>query len=255
MNQPATPLSIVLIVKDAERSLQRCLASTLGFDDVVVLDTGSSDASLEIARGFSHVRVFQDEFVDFSSARNRAAQHARHEWICPLDADECFSEELAGSLRAFRPRDERTVYAFLRQNWFLGRKLHGRQGAGFSRRVYHRQQVRFEGAVHERLVLLDGGTPQAQRLAGVLEHDPFADVGHLFRKQWFYAQPELFGLHRGRHPAVALLRAFWRFLRTLVFDRGFQAGWPGVVLAAAESYGVFLKYTWAYYSARQEPRQ
>ncbi len=247
----AQPVSIVLIVKDAMRTLAACLDSTREFEDVVVLDTGSTDGSLELARSYPHVRVFEGPFGDFADARNRAAELAAHDWICPLDADERFAPELIRALRSFQPVAQDDVYTFLRRNWFLGRRLRSRLGRDWSRRVYHRRAVRFDGKVHERLLRLDGSRPGDHRLPGWIEHEPYADVGHVFAKRHFYARPELFGAGRGRHPFLAALRAGWRFWRILLIDGALIDGWRGYLLARAMAHGVFLKYVWAYYAARE----
>lgn len=246
-NSPrSVPISIVLIARNAERTLEACLASTASFDDVLLMDTGSTDATLEIAARHPHVRVVQQAFEDFSANRNAAAQLARHDWICPLDADEWFHPMLATQLKSFAPDHDAQVHAFWRFNWFLGRRLRSKLGREWIRRVYHRQHVHFVGAVHERLRLIDGGgAPSASKLSGHVGHDPYASVGHLFEKRWTYAQPDL-RKTKAAHPAIATLRAFWRFVRAWIFAAGFIDGWRGFVMASAEAYGVFLKYVWGY---------
>ena len=242
----STPVSVVLIARNAERTLARCLASTVGFDDVVMVDTGSTDATLAIAARYPHVRVLHETFEDFSANRNAAAACARHDWVCPLDTDEWFDPVLAAQLQAFNPASDRQVHAFWRYNWFLGRRLRSKLGREWIRRVYHRQQVQFVGAVHERLVRIDGGArPAVARLPGHVGHDPYASVGHLFEKRWTYARPDLRKV-KAAHPAVASLRALWRFLRGWLMAGGFIDGWRGFVLASADASGVFLKYVWGY---------
>jgi len=242
----SAPVSIVLIVRNAERTLARCLASTTGFDDVVMVDTGSTDATLSIAAQHPHVRVLHEAFEDFSANRNAAAAHARYDWVCPLDGDEWFDPVLAAQLNAFSPTSNRQVHAFWRYNWFLGRRLRSKLGREWIRRVYHREQVQFVGAVHERLLLIDNGNwPSVAKLAGHVGHDPYAGVGHLFEKRWTYARPDLRKV-KAAHPAIASLRALWRFLRGWVFAGGVIDGWRGFVLASADAYGVFLKYVWGY---------
>jgi glycosyltransferase involved in cell wall biosynthesis len=243
-------VSIVLIAKNAERSIARCLQSTQGFADVLLLDTGSTDRTLELARAFPHVRLAEGPFVNFSDARNRAAALAAHDWIVPLDTDEWFSPELAAALQQFQPSSPQQVHAFWRINWFAGQQLRSRLGREWIRRVYHREQVCFEGAVHERLVLIQGGRPTAAALPGRLYHEPYASVGHLFEKRWFYAQPNLRGAASAAHPAVATLRALWRFSRAYLLHAGFMDGWRGFTLAVADAYGVFLKYAWGYAERR-----
>lgn len=248
----STPVSIVLIARDASRTLARCLDSTQGFDDVLLMDTGSADDTLTIARRYSHLRVVEGPFVNFSDARNRAAAMARHPWICPLDTDEWLSPPLVAALQSFRPASDRHVHAFWRINWFAGRRLRSALGREWIRRVYHRDHIRFVGAVHERLLLMDDQWPPVAALPGAVEHDPYADVGHLFQKRWFYARPDLRAGLKPGGPLKAMLRGGWRFLRGWLFKGGVIDGWRGFALAAADAYGVFLKYLWAYDAARRD---
>ncbi len=249
--RPIAPVSLVIIARDAGRTLQRCLASTEGLPDVLLLDTGSTDDSLSIAHQCPWVRQVEGPFVNFSDARNRAAALARYDWICPLDSDEWLDPVLAAALRDFRPVSPNHVHAFWRHNWMLGAPLRSRLGREWIRRVYHRQQVRFEGAVHEQLRLRNGGgRPAGAPLPGFVGHDPYADLGQLFHKRWVYARPELRGTLKAGGPFKASLRAFWRFLQGWLFKGGLRDGWRGFALASADAYGVFLKYLWAH-SARR----
>ena len=245
------PVSIVIITRDSARLLRRCLDSTRGFDDVIVFDNGSTDDTLDIASGYDHVRVLQGPFVDFSDVRNRAAAQADNDWICPLDADEWLSDELASALQSFASDDPQTVHAFWRLNWFAGRQLRSKLGREWIRRVYHRRQVRFAGAVHEHLECLDGSRPKVEPMPGAVHHDPYRDVGHLFHKRWYYAKPALRGAKRGG-PLAASLRAIWRFLRGYIFAYGFIDGWRGFAIATADAYGVFLKYLWGFAARRAD---
>lgn len=249
VSKPA--ISAVLIVRDAERVLERCLASLAAFDDVVLYDNGSADETLAIARRFANVRVASGAFDGFGPTRNSAAALARNDWILPVDADEWLTPELTQALLALRPEGDRSVYAFWRRNLFLGHRMNSRLGREWIRRLYHRRFVRFEGRVHESFHTLDGSPIEVRPLAGEIMHDPYGSIGHLFQKRWLYAQPDLRGELRGAHPFMATLHAAWRFLRCYLLYGGLIDGWRGFVLSVAEAYGTFLKYVWNYASRRQ----
>lgn len=240
-------VSVVIIVKNASRTIQRCLESVAGFDDVVLVDTGSTDETLEIARHFPEVRIEAIPFSGFDSTRNRAALFAQNDWILPLDADEWMTEALTEEISNFEAPGDRVVLSFWRHNWFAGTALRSKRlGREWIRRIYHRQAVKFEGAVHERLVLVDGtGRPRVAELKGKIGHEPYADVGHLFQKRWFYAQPELRRL-KSAGPFMAMTRALWRFIRGYFLQGGMIDGWRGFLLVSADAYGVYLKYVWAF---------
>lgn len=240
-------VSVVLIVGDGVRGLRRCLDSLRAFDDVVVLDNGSSGAAAAIIADCPWVRRVAGEFQGFGPTRNLAASHARNDWLLSIDADEWATPELVDTLRVLRPTDGRFIHTLVRRSVFLGRPLRSGLGRERLKRLYHRRHYRFEGGVHEWFVALDGGRVRSQRLAGgEVWHDSYTDIGELFHKRWLYAQPALRDHLRHRHPALALLRAWWRFVRCYLIKAGFIDGWRGLVLAYAEGYGTFLKYAWRY---------
>jgi glycosyltransferase involved in cell wall biosynthesis len=239
-------VSVVMIVRDAQRTLGRALASVAAFDDVVVYDTGSTDTTADIARGFPNVRYEAGVLQGFGPTRNIAAGLARHDWILPLDADEEVTPALLQGLCA-TPRDNpAAIHCFWRINLFLGRRLRGRIGREYIRRMYHRHRVEFAGNVHECLRSRDGQRNPEVPVGGELMHDSYASVGDLFHKRWRYADPALRGHLRAAHPVVASLRALWMFLRRYLVQGGVLNGWHGFVLASADAYGTFLKYVWNY---------
>lgn len=239
-------ISAVLIVGDGVRGLRRCLDSLRAFDDVVVLDNGGNGEAAAIIAECPWVRRIAGEFEGFGPTRNRAAEAARHDWILTIDADEWATPRLIETLRGGAPADPRFIHTLLRRSIFLGRPLRSGLGRERLKRLYHRRHYRFEGRVHEWFVAIEGGRPRCRRLVGEVWHDSYTDIGELFHKRWLYAQPELRDHLRLRHPALALLRAWWRFLRCYLLKAGFIDGWRGLVLAYAEGYGTFLKYVWRY---------
>ncbi len=138
------------------------------------------------------------------------------------------------------------VITVTRRNLMFGHVPRSPLGREEIPRLIHRRHAAWEGKVHEGLKLLEGGPLRTHKLRGELLHDPYRSVGHLFQKRWTYAQPALRDRLKPLHPALAALRALWRFLRCYVIQIGFIDGWRGFVVSVADAYGVFLKYVWAY---------
>lgn len=165
MSRTATTVSAVLIVKDEEAVLEECLTSVAWADEVVVYDTGSSDATVEIARRLATTVVEGYWDDDFGAARNRALAHATSEWVLIVDADETFDGD-PGALRDELVRgraDARTVLVV------DAAALHqGESGSTLGVRLLRRELHRYEGALHEQPVRHDGAPLGMQRLPGVL---------------------------------------------------------------------------------------
>jgi glycosyltransferase involved in cell wall biosynthesis len=247
------PVSAVILARDAEQTLARCLDSLTDFDEVLLYDNGSRDGTLAIAARYANVRIVQGTFDGFGPTRNRAAGAARHDWIFNIDSDEWLTPRLRDSLKQVGLENPGTIYTFIRRNLMFGHVPRSLLGWELIHRLYHRRHTGWTGKVHESIGPLDGSPMRTHKLAGELWHDPYRSVGHLFHKRWIYAQPELRDRLKPLHPGLAALRALWRFLRCYVIQVGFVDGWRGFVVSVADAYGTFLKYTWAYQMRVTQP--
>ncbi|MGH9600233.1 MAG: glycosyltransferase family 2 protein [Terracidiphilus sp.] len=157
-------LSVVLITHNEAVNLPRTLASVRWAQEIVVVDCGSTDATIEIARE-AGARVFEEPWKGFGAQKNSAIDHATGDWILSLDADEEIGPELAGEIEALLAGEpEFAVYEISRLNHFLGRPLrHGGYWPDVKLRLFRRGAARFEErAVHETL--------KAEGVIGQLKH-------------------------------------------------------------------------------------
>jgi glycosyltransferase involved in cell wall biosynthesis len=150
------PLSVVIIAKDEERLILRCLEPLRFADEVLVLDSGSTDRTVELARGWG-ARVVDQEWLGFARQKNRAAQLTAHDWVLSLDADEIVTERLARSIRRVLDAgpDPRDAFLVDRRADFLGRKLpQGQRRARRPVRLYNRRHSAWDESmeIHERVL-------------------------------------------------------------------------------------------------------
>jgi glycosyltransferase involved in cell wall biosynthesis len=161
-------LSVVLITLDEAANLPRTLASVRGLGEIVILDSGSTDSTLEIARNFG-ARVFTDSWKGFGAQKNSAISRATTDWILSLDADEELSPALAGEIQTLLAGDPAfNAYLVPRLNHFLDRPLrHGGYWPDPKLRLFRRGAARFsDRPVHETM---QSGEPVG-RLRGHLIH-------------------------------------------------------------------------------------
>jgi glycosyltransferase involved in cell wall biosynthesis len=236
-------LSAFLIVHDEERHLAECLASLRGVaDEILVLDDGSTDATVEIARA-AGARVEHRPFDDFGHQKQAALELTSGSWVLSIDADERLTGELARAIRhvvdADGPADG---YWLRRQTVYLGARLRfGGAGADWVVRLARRDRARFELLpVHERL-LVDGKTA---RLEGVLDHVKYRALSeHLAAMNRYTDLIAAQKRDRGRDfHAWHLLRIPFELFHRLVLRLGMLDGRPGVVWAAMAAFYAFLKY-------------
>jgi glycosyltransferase involved in cell wall biosynthesis len=238
----AQPLSVVLVVHNAAAQLPACLASVAFADEIVVVDSGSSDGTGACAQQHG-ARVVQREWMGFGLQKQFAVAQARNDWVLCLDADERVSPELERSIRAALEAPVAPVYRMRRRNRFLGRWLaHGEGYPDWSTRLFDRRNAAWsDDPVHEKV--LYAVTPGS--LAGDLLHESAEDLGNYLQKQNRYsalAAQQLF--ERGKSAGVLelVLSPFVRFTKFYILRLGFLDGVPGLVHTSIGCVASFMKY-------------
>lgn len=268
---PAT-LSIVLITLNEAANLPRTLASVQGLGEIVVVDSGSTDATVEIARRFG-ARVFIEEWKGFGTQKNSAIEKATGDWILSLDADEEVSQELAGEIQALLAAGANSglaAYRIPRLNHFLGSPLrHGGYWPDRKLRLFRRGAARFENRpVHETMRLSGkandpAGQIKTGNLKGHLIHHcyPTMDeyIEHMNRYSTAGAQM-LVDAGRARSSWIwlvwnAVLNPAATFLYNYVFRLGFLDGRAGLLQHLNHSVYIHWKFVKAWERLRFRARQ
>ena len=236
------PLSAVLITKNAAGLLAACLESLAFCDEIVVVDSGSDDSTVEIAERHG-ARVIQSEWRGFGLQKQFAVEQASHEWVLCIDADERVSEVLRERIEAALSAPSVAGYRFARCNRFMGRYLrHGEGYPDWSLRLFDRRAARWsDDAVHEKVIA--GG--EIGTLQGDLLHESAESLETYLAKQNRYstlAANE--ALERGKRASVAhlLLSPVLRFIKFYVFRLGLLDGLPGLVHILVGCAASFAKY-------------
>jgi glycosyltransferase involved in cell wall biosynthesis len=236
-------ISVCLITYNEEHNLPRALASLEGVaDEIVVVDSGSTDRTEEIVRKHGAALYFR-EWSSYGEQKNFAAECAKNRWIFSMDADEELSSELQTSLLSWKNSPPKfTVYEVARKTWYLGAWInHSGWYPDFQRRLYDREEARFSGIIHESVRFV--GPPG--RLNGDLLHYTVRSFAEHRAKVEKYTQLAAQQLHwegkRFWRPAM-LLATPWRFFHTLVLRGGFLDGHRGVLIARMAARSVRLKY-------------
>lgn len=236
------PLSVVLIAQNAAAQIPDCLASVAFADEIVLVDSGSSDRTAETAARCG-ARVVPQEWLGFGRQKQFALEQARNDWVLCLDADERVSPELAASIRRALEAPVAPVYRMARRNRFLGRWLrHGEGYPDWSARLFDRRHARWsDDAVHEKV--LYAVTPAT--LEGDLLHESADDLGRYLEKQNRYtalAARQLYERGRSAGLAELLLSPLVRFVKFYLLRLGFLDGVPGLVHIAIGCANSFMKY-------------
>ncbi len=246
---PAAPeprLSAIVITKDEAHRIERCLASVAFADERVVIDSGSRDDTVALARAMG-ARVVETDWPGFGAQKNRAIDAARGRWLLSLDADEEVDATLAAAILAVLEADRAgqavsDAYWIDRRSSYCGRPVRfGDWRNDRVLRLFRRGRARFsDEPVHERLVC-DG--PQG-RLAGVLLHDSVDSPDDAREKALRYARLGAERLRaRGKGGLCpALTHGGWAFLRGYLLRMGWLDGRAGLAIACLNARSTYTRY-------------
>jgi glycosyltransferase involved in cell wall biosynthesis len=242
------PVSVTVITRDEAANIDACLASVAWADEILVVDCGSTDRTVDIARARG-ARVIVKDWPGYGAQKNFAAAEAAHDWILSVDADERVTPELASEIRATLAGSP-TIAGFRipRVTWHLGRWIRTTDWyPDYQLRLYDRRRARWkERHVHES-VTAEG---PVGLLKNDLQHYAYRDITHHHQTMDRYTTLAAEDMHAsGRragfvdvalHPPAA-------FLRNYVLRRGFTDGMPGFIISVMNAHYVFLKFAklWA----------
>jgi glycosyltransferase involved in cell wall biosynthesis len=236
-------LTAIVPTFNEESNISDCLASLSFADELLVVDSFSTDRTVELARGFPKVRVLQHTYEGNGPQCNWAMDQAAHPWVLIVDADERVTPELAREIeRLLESEPEADLYRLRRRNLFLGRAM---RGSGWGRDRLARLVRRGAARYPERKVHADIAGEGAPLLSAPLLHHTFRSFDHYLEKLDRYSRwgaEDLFRAGRRSSFVQIALRPAWRFWRSYFFEVGFLDGVHGVVLCGLQAYGVFLKW-------------
>jgi glycosyltransferase involved in cell wall biosynthesis len=244
MNKPT--LGVAIITKNAAARLAECLQAVSFADEIVVVDSGSTDATVEIARAHRARILVHNDWPGFGRQKNRALDALTTDWVLSIDADEIVTPELAASIGTALAAPSTSVYALDRLSAFCGHWIHHSGWyPDWIPRLFRRNAARFsDDLVHERLVYDTGAAP-VTRLTGKLLHHSYEDFETVVRKLDAYssagAQQRFAAGQRGSF-GKAVMRGGWAFARTYVLRRGFLDGRAGFMIAVFNAETVYYRF-------------
>ncbi|HSV53962.1 MAG TPA: glycosyltransferase family 2 protein [Burkholderiaceae bacterium] len=247
-------LSVILITRNEAANIAACIASVSFAQEVVVVDSGSTDSTVAIAEAAGARVVRTADWPGFGPQKNRALALASHEWVLSIDADERVSPALAEQIRAAMVQGGTEAFEIPRLTQFCGQWIHHCGWTpDYVLRLFRRGVARFsDDLVHERL-LLNQGTPA--RLTSPLMHYSYPSPSHYWRKLEQYSQLWAQQKHaQGRRTSMAraVLSGVVAFARSYFFRLGFLDGAMGFAVCTMQAQAAFGKYFALYCLNRQE---
>jgi glycosyltransferase involved in cell wall biosynthesis len=243
MMHVVTPkISATVITKDEEVNIAGCLQSLAWTDEIIVLDSGSNDKTVEIAKTYTD-KVFVETWRGQGRQKNRAVELAAGPWIVSLDADERISPELAREIRRAIGDDVQAAFAVRRKNMYQGKWIrHCGWWPDWVKRVFKKNDAHFStDAIHDSLQTAGS----VKRLKNPILHYSFNSPEDFLTRTCSYAHHQAIEMHRnGRRASAwtAISHAVFAFLHTYITRLGFLDGTAGVLISVSNFVGVFYRY-------------
>ena len=236
-------LSVTVITHNEAKNIEACLRSVAFADQLVVLDSGSTDGTVELARACGAEVTVAHEWPGFGIQKNRAIALSHGHWVLSLDADEKVTPELKAEIIAALQAPTADVYAIGRLSKYCGQYMHH---SGWYpdpvTRLFCRGSAHFtDDLVHEKLMT----KKSVGKLSGLILHESFKDFESVLEKinRYSSAGAEM-AILKGKKSSVtkAVIRGMWAFFRTYILRLGFLDGQMGLVLAISNGEGTYYRY-------------
>jgi glycosyltransferase involved in cell wall biosynthesis len=237
-------LSVIIITRNGEATIRRCLESVSWADEIVVVDSGSTDRTPQICRELGVIVHATPDWPGHGPQKNRALDRASGDWVFSLDHDEWATPELREEIgRVLAAPGDKVAFVMPRRSSFCGRFMrHSGWWPDHVTRLWQRGAARFsEDHMHDR-VIVQG---PIGRLRQPVMHESIVDLDQMIAKMNSYSSASAVMLSRqGRRAslATALLHGWWAFTRTYLLRLGFLDGREGFMLAVANAEGSYYRY-------------
>ncbi len=237
-------LSVILITKNEGHNIWDCLNTVSFASEWIVVDSGSTDDTVLLAKEFGATVIQTDNWPGFGIQKNRALSAATGDWILSIDADERITPELAEEIKkTVQSPDAFDAYEIQRYSWYCGKFIrYGDWSKDYVLRLFKRHHAQFTNdLVHERLV----ATGKIGRLKKSMKHYSYTNFSQVLQKIDSYTEYSAIQKHRqGKKAGVgtALLHGLWAFIRGYILRLGFLDGSHGLALAISNAENSYYRY-------------
>ena len=230
-------VTVVVITKNEESNIRRCLESVAEFSNKIVVDSGSTDQTTQIAASLG-ATVIHQEWLGFGKQKQVAIETAPTDWILSLDADEEVSSDLAKAIQSIDLAAPTTGFLINRRSYFLGKSVnYSGWNPDWVLRLVNRKVARFtDDSVHERLT----GCQEVASLNGRIHHYSYHSYDDIERKTALYGELGKQSRKKNKNRVIA---ATWSFFRTFVLKLGILDGMTGFKIALMNARTSWIKYS------------
>ncbi len=236
-------LSITLIVKNEAHHIRRCLDSIAWADEIIILDSGSTDDTVKICKEYTQ-HVYETDWPGFGIQKNRALEKATGKWVFSIDADEWLSDDLKEEIKQTINNTSGTIFSIPRRTQYFGEWLyHGDAGNDRVLRLFKRGTTKFTNDIVHESIKTSGH--QVTRLKYFLLHDSYDTIETLIDKMNQYSTLSAKMRHeKGKKSSLtkAITHALWAFFKSYFLNTGFRDGRIGFITAVSSAESSYYRY-------------
>jgi len=236
-------LSVIIITKNAAEQIEQCLQSVKFANEIIVLDSGSEDNTIEICQRYTD-NIMITDWRGFGIQKNRALAQIQHDWVLSIDADEQVTPDLQVEILQAIEQTEYNAFYIPRISYYCGRWIqHSGWQPDLIIRLFRKECAQFSNdIIHEKIIVTQGKIGQ---LNGQLRHFSFTSFESVLDKINRYSSASaemLYAKGKRANLTKAIFHGLWAFFRTYVLKRGFLDGQQGLMLAISNAEGSYYRY-------------
>jgi glycosyltransferase involved in cell wall biosynthesis len=236
-------LSVVIITKNESSHIAHCLHSVSWADEIIVVDSGSTDDTVCICKQYTDLVFETDDWPGFGIQKQRALDKAQGEWVLSIDADECVTPELQQEIQQAMQQTQYTGYEIPRLSSYCGRNIrHGGWWPDYVLRLFRRQNGKFTTDLVHESITVQGNIRQ---LKNPLLHESYINVEEVLDKVNSYSTlgaKKLYNTGKKATLSKALINSMWMFFRTYVLKAAFLDGRQGLMMSISNAEATYYKY-------------
>lgn len=247
-------LAVLILTYNEEKNIEQCIQSVLFADEILVIDSGSTDNTISMAEKMNARVVSHPMDEGFAGQRNFALTQTTADWVLFLDADERITDKLAEEIHQVIDRERPYAYEIVRRNVFFGQQVkYGGHAPDYSLRLCLRAAMKWQGLVHEHAMV----TLPVKRLQNYMLHYTYTSWERYFFKFNQYTTmmaEQMFKDGKSAAFSDIVLRPGFAFFRDYILKCGFIDGKMGFILAALRAFYTMMKYVKLYYLQDEKRR-
>lgn len=234
-------ISVIILTKNSKKYIKECLNALVTFDEIIIVDNGSTDNTLEIVKEFKNIVIFKHDFIGFGPLKNLAISYAKNDWVLSIDSDEIFTQKLIDEIFTLDLNKE-CIYSIKRDSYYNGKviKCCGWNN-DFVLRLFNQKITQFNvNQVHESLKIKG---LNIIKLKNTFKHYSFDNASELLSKMNHYSTLwAIDNQHKKISMSMIVIKTIVAFIKFFILKGGIFAGYRGFLISTSNAMGVFYKY-------------